>query len=434
MSNQIVLWDSPNGADLPANVSSIIDITGYVNMHMLSKKEVAKIQAAFTSELYDMAVEYTWNRTINILRQKVLSFGREFVLEMLGRAEDSPGDQDDFLSEVDIINLSADLGLINKTAKMLFINSSELIRHFLDRNTEDELDITQAMATIKACVKYVLAMTDDQHQIHFTNFRDILKRELLTEDNEVYRTLLTSPYFYKRTTVRTLLNLSKTQKGAEQEIVFANMVSIIPTIWEDLLSDDRYPVGSAYSEATNEGNTALVKALKSVLLKTKGFDYVPESLRSNTFIEAANNLLSKHFGMNNFYNEPAAAKNLQSLGSSIPVPALGKCITASLACKLGNVYGTAWSAQDAIDQILNTLTPDRWEYYLNSVLPGDEVIIFKLKQSSDIVERWVSVVKTYKLHEKNIKNGLINKLLIASERGQKGSVKAAADEIYNTIR
>ncbi|MGK9251821.1 hypothetical protein [Paenibacillus humicus] len=431
MSSQIVPWNSPNGADLPANAADIVQLTSYVNM--LSAKEVAKIRSAYSTELYDMAVEYTWNRTINILREKVSSFGKEFVLEMLGRTEESVSDQDDFLSEIDIINLSADLGLINKTAKMLFTNSSELIRHFLKRGTEDELDITQANATIKACIKYVLAMTEDDHSISFTNFRDILKRELLTEEHEVYRTLLTSPYFYKRTTVRTLLNLSRTQKGGELEIVFANMVSILPTIWNDLLSDDRYPVGFAYSEATNEGNSALVKALKSVLLKTKGFDYVPESLRSNTFIEAANNLLSMHFGDNNFYNEPSAARNLESLGSSIPAPAIGKCITALLACKLGNRYGISWSAQSYIDNCLDKLTSDRWEYYLNSVFPGDEVIIIKLR-NSEITERWIDVVGKYKLHEKNIKNGLVNKLLKATSKKQQRAVRSAADEIYDSIR
>jgi hypothetical protein len=150
LSNPIVLWNSPNGANLPANASDIVQITGYINM--LSSKEVAKIRAAFTSELYDMAVEYTWFRTINILREKVLSFGREFVLEMLGRTEESIGDQSDFLSEVVIINLSADLGLINKTAKILFLQSSELIRHFLSRETEEELDITQAQATIRSWI------------------------------------------------------------------------------------------------------------------------------------------------------------------------------------------------------------------------------------------------------------------------------------------
>lgn len=431
LSNDIVLWNSPNGANLPANTSDILELTTYVNM--LSPKEVAKIQVAFQSQLYDMATEYTWNRTISILREKVLSFGKEFVLEMLGRPEDNQMDTNDFLSEIDIINLSADLGLINKTAKLLFLQSSELLRHYASRDVDDELDITLAQSSIKNCIKYVLAMSDDGYAISFTNFRDLLKREQLTSDHDVFKSLITSPYFYKRTTVRTLLNLSKSQKGAELEIVFANMVTIIPSIWNDLLSDDRYPIGFAYAEATNSANNPLVRALKSVLLKVRGFDYVPESLRSNTFIDAANNLLSVHQSTNNFYNEPSAAKLLLSLGSSIPVPALGKCITATLASKIGNGYGFSWGAQGYVDIILNNLTQERWEYYINQVLRVDEIILLKLLDT-DIFNRWKQVVEIYELHHKNITDHKINMLIQASVKGQSGKVKDIVRELYDEIR
>src|SRR5689334_5279565 len=45
------------------------------------------------------------------------------------------------------------------------------------------------------------------------------------------------------------------------------------------------------------------------------FDYVPESLRSRAFIDAANKVIEAHFGWNNFYNEPAPMKALASLRS-----------------------------------------------------------------------------------------------------------------------
>ncbi|ANV70820.1 TPA: hypothetical protein QCP98_000731 [Bacillus cereus] len=431
MANEIVLWDSPNGASLPANISEVSELTGYINM--LSSREIGRINVSFDAGLYDMATEYTWNRTIAVLRDRVMSFGPEFVLEMLGRDEDSLSDTSDFLSDVDVINLSADLGLINKTAKILFLQSSELLKHYLGRDVEDELDITQAQACIKNCVKYVLAMNDDGFSMSFTNFRDVLKREIITENHDIFKSLMTSPYFYKRTTTRTLLNLSKSQKAAELEIVFANMVFIIPSIWNDLLSDDRYPIGFAYAEATNAGNLPLVKALKSVLLKVKGFDYVPESLRSNTFIEAANHLLEVHFGGNNFYNEPAAAKQLLSLGSSIPVPALGKCMTATIACKLGNNWGTSWNAQEYLDQILVNLTDERWEYYFNKIFIGEETILFKLLNHG-IVERWCELVKTYDLHTKNITNHQVSQLLQASFNNRNRKVQEIANQLYDDLR
>lgn len=431
LANEIVLWDSPNGARIPATVASVSELSGYINM--LSPREIDKIKVSFEAGLFDMATEYTWNRTIAILRDKIMSFGKEFVLEMLGRSEDNLSDSSDFLSDVDIINLSADLGLINKTAKILFLQNSELLKHFLTRSVEEELDITQAQACIKGCINYVLAMNDDGFSISFTNFREKLKREIISEKHDIFQSLMNSPYFYKKTTTRTLLNLSKSEKGAEREIVFANMVTIIPNIWGDLLSDDRYPVGFAYAEATNAGDMALVRALKSVLLKVKGFDYVPESLRSNTFVDAANHLLEVHYGNNNFYNEPAAAKQLLNLGSSIPVPALGKCITATIACKIGSVWGVSWEAQVYLDQILANLTDDRWEYYFNKVFVGEEIILIKLADSS-VINRWCEMVIKYDLHNKNITNHQAKMLLQDSAKNNKKKVEKLSDDMYNELR
>lgn len=70
--------------------------------------------------------------------------------------------------------------------------------------------------------------------------------------------------------------------------------------------------------------------LKNVLMKVHGVDYVPENLKSLTFIETAKKLISVHYGMNNFYNEPKAMKDLSSLGTIIPKPALEIVINSTL--------------------------------------------------------------------------------------------------------
>lgn len=432
MNNDVVVWSSLNGANLPASINDVQGLANYANL--LSIKEVNKIVGAFSSGLYDMAAEYTWIRTINILREKVLLFGKDFVLEMLGRTEASTSDSSDFLSEVEIINLAGDLGLLNKTAKMFFLHTSEIIKHFTSRQVEEEMDAFDAQSCIKNCVKYVLTMDEEDYEFSFTNFRDSLNSRVLKDEDEIIRSLLISPYFFKRTTVRTLLNLSKTSQGAEQENVFANMVSIFPKIWSELLADDRRPVGFAYAEAVSDGNKTLVGALKSVLLKVKGFDYVPENLRSNSFIDVANNLINVHYEMNNFYNEPNAAKLLLSLGTSIPTPALGVCITACLVCKLGNAWGVSHAAQKYIDEILDNLTLERWQYYINEVLPGDEHILYKLSDSDSPVENWLSLIQANNFDNLNIKNILIERMIKASLKGNRNRVKEIATELYNKVR
>ncbi|MDR3585058.1 MAG: hypothetical protein P4L59_07000 [Desulfosporosinus sp.] len=432
MNNTVTVWSSKNGANLPANIADINGLTSYANL--LSNKEINKIVGAFSSGLYDMAAEYTWARTINILREKVLSFGSEFVLEMLGRSETLNSDSSDFLSEVEIIDLAADLGLLNKTAKMFFLHTSEMIKHFTSRKVEEEMDALDAQGCIKNCVKYVLAMNEEDYEFSFTNFRDKLKSKVLKENDDMIRSLLISPYFYKRTSVRTLINLSKKCESAEQENVFANMVLIVPSIWDDLLADDRRPVGFAYAEAVNDGDKPLVGALKSVLLKVKGFDYVPESLRSNSFIDVAISLLNVHYEYDNFHNEPKAAKLLLSLGTSIPAPALGACITASLVCKLGNSYNVSRAAQPYLDEILENLTPDRWQYYINEVFPGDEHILYKLCYTDRVFDEWFNLTTLYNLENLNIKNVLVDRLIKASINRNKIRVKEIATELYNKIR
>ncbi|OAT84196.1 hypothetical protein A6P54_02550 [Bacillus sp. MKU004] len=427
--SELTVWNSNNGAPLPSKITSVKDLVPY--NQRLFPKELHQITKAFDNELYDMSVEYTWRRTFNIIKEKVLSFGIEFVMEMLGRSSD---DDIDSISEIELIRLAADLGIINETAKLRFLHIIDLITHYSSRNVqEEEIDHLDALKNIQLCMKYVLAIEEDGFQISYNNFRDQLKLEEIEED--MLETLQISPYFYKKTTIRTLLNLIKTTKGAEQETVYSNMLSIVPVIWPELLSDDRYPMGLSYAEAVNEGDLELVKALKGVLLKVQGFDYVPEDLRSRSFIEAAKKLLELHFGFDNFYREPAGAKTLLSMGKSIPKPALGACISSVMACLIGNGYGRSKDAQPYLKKILENLTKERWEYYFNNVFKADETILMKLAYpKGSIINNWNEIVSEYELSELEIKNTLVRRLIDSTDQGNMSKVEENAKKIYSRLR
>lgn len=430
MTDHMVLWESPNGANLPANADTIQEISILINA--LDKREVSKITKAFENDLYDMATEYTWRRTVKILNDKVLDFGAEFVLEMLGRNPEE-ANQSDFLSEIDTINLAADLGFISKTGKMQLSHASELINHYASKDSDSEMSKIESLNSISQCIKYVLNYSDENYQFSFNNFRDILKKELIDEDNELFAELLAAPYFYKRTTVRTLLNLAKNSLSAEREKVLANMAFIIPRIWDDLYSDDRWPIGFAYSESVNDGNEFLMKSLRSILLKVKGFDYVPENLRSLTFLDVANKLLKTHFEIDNFYGEEPVARLLSSLGTSIPSPALGKCLTATIACKLGNHFGHSFNAENYLDKILDGIIDSRWEYYLSKVLPADETILYKL-QDFNILPRWFNLTGKYKFGQLSIDHPQMQKLIDKSLSNNKRETRNMAIHLLDKIR
>src|SRR5262249_14791977 len=142
-------------------------------------------------------------------------------------------------------------------------------------------------------------------------------------------------------------------------------------LWPKLRDPERWQVGNTYGQVYAEGLQAQTAGLKQALLKVRGFDYVPENLRSQTFIKAAEAIIRAHDGMNNFYNEESPTLNLEKLGTVIPAPAVGPCITALLCVKLGNLFGASWSASPIAERLLRKQGADRWTYYLDNVLPGE---------------------------------------------------------------
>ena len=429
--NQVALYQESAGVVAVPDTNDVAILMSY--NRSLSSNDANKIVKAFDNELYDMAAEYIWSRTISTLKKNIMKFGEEFVAEMLDRPDISSVED---ISEYEVITLSSDLGFINQTAKIEFMQFSEIIQHYMSNEDPDEaFPLTKVSDIVRSCVKHVLGFEKVEYEISFVSFRNRLRTEYIIEGHEIYTQLKLAPYFYKRTVFKTMMNLAKTTKdSAEREIILNNMISIFVEIWSALSSEEKWVIGRSYAQCLSDGDNKFLIALKSLLLKVKGFDYVPENLRSNTYIIAAKDLLSAHQGMNNFYNEPSKAKYLAQMGNSIPAPAFGNCMTAVLACKLGNSYGISWDAQTYLDEILQTVSKDRWSYYLSSVLPYDRVILYKL--CVDITaDRWIELVEKYSLEKIDIEGEKELKDLISySNPKQKIQLKRVVNRILESLK
>jgi hypothetical protein len=169
-----------------------------------------------------------------------------------------------------------------------------------------------------------------------------------------------------------LRSLVKSAVSAQLENALANTNLIVPKLWPSLLQPERHQIGRAYSELIANGQATAAAGIRKVLLKVRGFDFVPEDLRSTSFVKAGHAVLAAHEEINNFYNEPGPTRTLEQMGSSIPIPAFPICMSAVLSVRLGNHWGHCWGAAEAI---LKRFTRDRWIYYLNQCLPTDDRIL-----------------------------------------------------------
>ncbi|MBN2897481.1 MAG: hypothetical protein JXO44_01805 [Clostridia bacterium] len=435
MSN-IVLWQPESGELIPASAKTPSEISNYAAQ--LSVRDKKQIVSAFEAGHFEMGINFLWGKTSTALKKELSAVGIGLIGEMLGKADvDEDDDVEDIMTTKESIILAEELGIVSKTDAMRLKHTYELITHFsrleLEESDSEEIDESEAISSLKACIKAVLGRPKVEVAKKFVEFREALEGESLSEDDPRVDMLRSSPYFFNKLTVSVLMNAAKKNTGANLEHALANINVLIPAIWSKLRESEKWQVGHAYAEAFADGKTTSVGGLKSALLKVKGFDYVPENLRSDTFIKAAESIFRAHDGLNNFYNEPAPVRNLAKLGSTIPTPALPTCFSALLCVTLGNSYGVSWAAESEAKSLLRSLSADRWTYYLNNVFPSDTRILDKL-DSSKPLNQWMQLVEEFQLASLEIKNTSVSSLIKASLEKKdariKSSRKKLLDEYY----
>ncbi len=427
----MTLWQPENNNYSLTNAKTPTEISNHAVQ--LSTKDKSQIISAFDSGHYEMAVNYLWVKTIAALKKELSTVGVSFLGEMLGKPDvDEDDDVDNILTTKDAIRLAEELGIIKSTDGMRLRHTYELISHFsqmeVAESDSEEINQAEAISSLMACVSGVLSRPKIEVAKTFVEFRNDLEGTTLSTDHHRVEMLKNSPYFFSKLAISVLMNATKKNTGANLEHTLANINVIVPAIWANLRDTERWQVGHAYAEAYADGKSTVVSGLKSALLKVRGFDFVPENLRSNTFLKAAKAILDAHDGLSNFYNEPAPVKSLSKLGTTIPTPALPACITALLCVVLGNSYGVSWSAEYEASEILKKITTDRWAYYLNNAFPSDTKILTKILEDKPRVN-WIRLVEKYNFCELEIKDKDVNSLLLESNKKDSKKVKNIAERL-----
>jgi hypothetical protein len=321
-SNDLVPWKGDQSLVLRDTVTSVPQIVDAAKQ--LRVRECQQIVAAFEAEHYEVAATFVWHKTMTLLKKRLSTLGNEFISELLQRPDiDDRTEITSALSETEAIMLARDLGILTPTQTMRLLHSQEVINHFAgitgdeELGEEETLTREEAVSCVRVCVQGVLGHEQIAVAQDFATFRKNLESQTFERDAPEIVRLQQSPYFFVRTAISILLSLIRTSEGAQLEHSSRNALLLIPMFWHGLKKPERWQIGQAYATEFNNGKKQGVRALHSVLLAVRGFDYVPESLRSNTFSKVASQVVAAHQGMNNFYNEPAPMRELANLGTSI---------------------------------------------------------------------------------------------------------------------
>lgn len=410
------------------------------SVKQLTKRDMRQILNGFGTESYEMVVTFVWIKAMGTLKRELASLGGEFIGEMLRRPDLSEAASiEDSITDSEAIILAEELGIITGTESLRLRHSLDLVGHFAKLDPERaelepaEMTPLEALMCYEACVVNILGRDHIQMPEAFIEFRKKLESQVFSSGDAELSSFLATTYYIKKVILSVLLSATKKYSGARLENALGNLVVIAPLIWGELRKPEKYQVGQAYAEAHNEGNSEAASGIKRALVRVKGFDYVPETLRSSTFTRAAKQVLEAHEGWNNFYNEIGPITALDKLGTSIPMPAFPVCASAILSVYLGNSYGYSFDAAAIARRLLKQFNESRWEYYLNECLPGDLRILDKLDYAKPL-RRWFDIVGECSLENIQISGNHIKRLLQSSVAKDERGAKTAAEKQVQASR
>ena len=428
-SNAIKVWSPTDVVIIPSGEDTPNAIVQYAKA-TLSKRDMRSIITGFDADGYEMVSTFVWTKAAAAMKKQLATLGMEFVGEMLGRPDlDEDSDPTTSIADHEVITLAEDLGMITTTQALRLKHAQQLVAHFAslggieDSDDADEsMQKEEAVTLLRTCVTSILGKQRFDAAVSFATFRSRLTADILKVEDEDVNAIVNSPYFFVRTTLSVLLSMIRTEKGAPLENAVGNIMLLLPLLWNRLRQTEKWQIGQVYAEVNAAGKRYASTGLKKALVDVKGFDYVPETLRSSTFTEAAAKVLRAHFGMNNFHKEGGPMRTLANLGSTIPIPAFPKCMEATLAVFLGNRWGNAWNAESAAKQVFQSLRGIQWDYYLNECLWRDRTVLDKLSSEAKPVSRWQSMVKEFVSEEFVSKSKEVEALLEASRNATRSQV------------
>lgn len=433
----IVAWSPTDAVTIPPGVRPA-EMVKYGSAS-LSERDMTSIVKGLAAGSFEMVSTFVWTKAAAALKRQVSLLGMEFVGEMLGRPDlNEDSDPATAIGDHEAIALAEDLGMITATQALRLKHALQLVVHFStgsagDIATDEGMHEEEAVLLLRTCITSILGKPRFDAALRFAEFRERLGERTLKAGDSDIDAVKTAPYFFVRTTLSVVLAALRTAQGAGLEHAAGNAMVLVPALWDILRETERWQVGQTYAEVNSAGNRIASAALKRALQEVRGFDFVPESLRSSTFTESAAKVLSAHFAFNNFYNEQEPMEGLARLGTSVPRPAFAKVMEATLAVRLGNRWGRANAAQHAAEEMLGTLRAAQWQYYFDECLPRDRTVLDKLIHDDKPIQYWRELIQSLGQEETKVKDGRVRVLLDASRKlavpASVRDIKAAAETL-----
>ncbi len=327
---------------------------------------LARMCVATSVGLFDGAINYMWNASVNNLRKKVKVFGYNVVGQILQKHFDEQDLYD--MKDAELLELCLQINLISEDG-FYFLNQCRDIRNNYSaaHPSGKMLNDRELITYLNRCAQYALSTVEEVKGVDISNFLNVIKSGKFSEEQlEIWIKRLNETNQVQRDFIFLMLHglycdaNSDEQTRANALEISKNFVdSFPPNCISDLLN--------RHYEYSAKGKEESYSASQNYFEKLGLVSYFSDGEKHSIVSKACARLMSVHQGIDNFYNEPPFAERLYELSktSGIPDTTKEQYVRTITTCYVGNIYGYSRSAIKYYEEMIKNFSPKEIEVMLN---------------------------------------------------------------------
>lgn len=325
---------------------------------------ISKFLSAVSAGLFDAALNYLWDETVNQLRFRVSQYDIQYFYDLAVTSDkrNKLSTEEDLvkIDDSELIQGAKEIGLISDIGYRL-LDNIKFMRNWASaaHPNQNELTGLQLIEWLETCIREVISLPLSNLTIQIGKLLRNIKANILDEAEA--QTI--SNFFCELTSEKanSLCNgffgiycrpdtTSDTKK---------NIKLLLPELWDLVDEDIKWNCGIKFSKFQINNDQAEAKLAREFLQIVDAESYLPESVRSAELKIELEHLYNAHnASMNNFYLEPPYAKQVQRLigSNGVPTQINAYYTMVIIDAYLTNGNGRCWGAEDIYNELIDNFT------------------------------------------------------------------------------
>lgn len=312
----------------------------------LRQEDLVRMCVAVGSGLFDSAINYVWNCSINRLREKVRNFGLNVVRQLVDSREFDEGKLLD-MRDGELLRLCLRINLITEDGHF-FLEQCRVVRNNFSAAHPPigKIDNHEFTVFANRCAKYALSDEINPIGLDISEFIDVLKESKFSDEQvATWSERIDRTHEAQRELVfGTLHGIYCDPDGSEAARL--NSLAICKEFSDQFSPNTLSDLVDRHQEYRAKDDEKRHKASQLYFQELGIFDLLSKAERHNVISSACDRLMIVHQGFDNFYNEPPFAERLATLSAQgrVPDSSKRKFVITVVTCAVGNPYGVSREA------------------------------------------------------------------------------------------